>query len=407
MDMIRRFFVALTTLAILASAGLAQTSAPSPTSAPSTQPILKLHATALDSGQVDLYWYDVANAYPRYVIYRSEDGGKNYHPVGTQEGGAKTGPRYDFSDVKVDPAARYDYRLETADKTVISEGADAETPEKNLLEAAKGQTKLKLSDVASVGFWRATLDAGIDWLKGFIPQLLVAVLIFAIFYGLYRFMRHVTVRSIKGANLDPSVHELLMSALKWLILGFGIVIACDQIGIKITALLTGISIMGLAIGLAAQDTLSNLIASVVIFWDKPFKVGDWVTLNDHYGKVLRVTFRSTRILKPNGDILATPNTSVLGTQLVNHSLNPINWVNVPLGILETVPMDRVRSALLATVKGDDRIASTPPPKVVIDSIEPGEIKIFLSFCIKDEGHQSDLMQEYLEKAKNALDMIKE
>jgi small conductance mechanosensitive channel len=164
--------------------------------------------------------------------------------------------------------------------------------------------------------------------------------------------------------------------------------------------------MGLAIGFAAQDTLSNLIASVMIFWDKPFKVGDWVTLNDHYGQVKRVTFRSTRILKPNGDIISTPNTSVIGTQLINHSLNPINWVNVPLSIPDSLPIEKVRAALLETVKGDERLATSPAPKVVIDSIDPGVVKIFLSFCIKDEALQSDLLQDYLEKAKNALDKIK-
>jgi small conductance mechanosensitive channel len=194
--------------------------------------------------------------------------------------------------------------------------------------------------------------------------------------------------------------------LKWTILGFAICIACDQIGFHITALLAGLSIGALAIGFAAQDTLANFIASILIFWDKPFKVGDWITLDTQYGKVLRVTFRSTRILSPNGDIVASPNTLVMGTKLINHSANPINWVNVPMGIPSKLPIEKARAALLATLTGDSRILSDPSPRVVVDSINPDSVQLFLSLCIRDEAMQSTILQEYLEKAKNALDQIK-
>jgi small conductance mechanosensitive channel len=197
----------------------------------------------------------------------------------------------------------------------------------------------------------------------------------------------------------------MLGMLRWSILGVGIVIAFDQIGVQVTALLAGITITGLAVGFALQDTLTNLIASVVVFWDKPFRVGDWITLADHYGRVARITFRSTRILKQNGDVVAAPNTMVLGSVLLNHSANRINWVNVPLVIADTLPVPRVRAALLASCAGDDRLLADPPPKVVIEAVNPGAVSISLSFCTKDEGLQSELLQEYLEKAKEALDSL--
>jgi small conductance mechanosensitive channel len=211
---------------------------------------------------------------------------------------------------------------------------------------------------------------------------------------------------MKRANLDSGIHELLLTLLKWAILGFAIVVACDQVGLHITTLLTGISIGALAIGFAAQDTLANFIASVLIFWDKPFKVGDWITMDGQYGKVQRVTFRTTRIIMPTGDILAVPNTLIMGTKLLNHSANPINWVNVPIGIPNSVPIEKARAALLATCAGDPRIVADPAPKVVVDSVGSDSVSLFLSMCISDEGQQSAILHDYLEKAKNALDQIK-
>jgi small conductance mechanosensitive channel len=413
--MMNRFFLALMLLAGLAQPAWPQSKtqpATQPASQPASQPathpvtILKLHATAVASDEVDLYWYDNQNLYKRYVVCRSTDGGKTFKPFGSEEGGDKTGPRYEHKDVSAEEDTTYDYLVEAPDKTPISTRVEVRTPQKTLLEAAQGETKLQLKDVASIGFWQATAVAVLEWLKEFLPRLLIGVLVFAIFFVIHHFARKLALGSLKRASVDQTVHELLLGLLRWGILGFGLVIACDQIGIPVTALFTGITITGLAVGFAAQDTLANLIASVLIFWDKPFKVDDWITLNSHYGRVQRVTFRSTRLLKQNGDIVAMPNTMVLGSMLINHSMNPINWVNVPLSIPETLPIDRARKALLATCVGDDRLQIEPAPKVVIDSIAPGAVSIFLSFCIKEEARQSDLLQEYLEKSKNALDALR-
>ncbi|MGA2231851.1 MAG: mechanosensitive ion channel family protein [Tepidisphaeraceae bacterium] len=400
--MVVRKFVALLALGLSLAAvpALAQ---------PATQPtqLLKLHAAAVTSGDVHLYWYDLTGVTPRYLIERSEDG-TTFKPVGNQQGGSATA-RYDVDEVNnVQPNTHYWYRLNAADaaRTTLSEPVEVRTPHKNMLEVIRGQTTLTIDDLKDVSFWGASVWAATKLLASVLPQVLVAVLIFLIFYVVHRVTRRVVASSMKRANLDSGIHELLLTLLKWSILGFAIVVACDQVGLHITTLLTGISIGALAIGFAAQDTLANFIASILIFWDKPFKVGDWITMDGQYGKVLRVTFRTTRILMPTGDILATPNTLIMGTKLLNHSSNPINWVNVPIGIPTSMPIEKARAALLATCDGDQRIMPDPKPKVVVDSVNPDSVKLFLCMCITDEGQQSAILQDYLEKAKNALDQIK-
>src|SRR5207248_10041526 len=126
------------------------------------------------------------------------------------------------------------------------------------------------------------------------PRVIVALLFIVFFWLIYRAVRRVVLGSMGKAAVDPSIRDMLAHLIKWSIMGFGIVIACNQIGIQIAALLTGVGIIGLAVGFAAQETLANFIAGIVIFWDKPFKIDDWVEVDGTFGRIQRVTFRSTR-----------------------------------------------------------------------------------------------------------------
>src|SRR5947207_14228668 len=101
---------------------------------------------------------------------------------------------------------------------------------------------------------------------------------------------------MQNAHVDSWIRDMPAKLMKWCVMGCGAVTACNQLGIPIVAMLTGVSIIGLAVGFAAQETLANFIAGIVIFLDKPFKVGDWVTADGLFCQVKRVTFRSTRML---------------------------------------------------------------------------------------------------------------
>jgi small conductance mechanosensitive channel len=402
-------YFALLIVAVFIAPCLAQTSEPA-------APPLHLHSDPLKltSGQVGLYWYDLSNIVSRYLIERSADEGKSWHIIGNVPGGSATA-RYEYEDISdqsnansIQPDTDYVYRLNSAaaDRALLTLPLPVHVPQKNLVEAIRGETTLGINDLLKVSFWTATLVAVLLLATSYIPKFLVAAIIFAIFYVIFRITRRLALGSMKRANVDEGIHDLMISLLKWSILGFALVIACDQIGVQIGALLASVSVVGLAVGFAAQDTLANLIGSIVIFWDKPFKIGDWITIDGQYGKVLRVTFRSTRVLTQNGDVISAPNTMVIGNKLLNHSSNPINWVNVPVGIPTAMPIEKARAALVATCAGDARLLPDPAPKVVMDAVNADGVRLFLSFCIKDEGQQADLLQEYLEKAKNALDAIK-
>jgi small conductance mechanosensitive channel len=272
-----------------------------------------------------------------------------------------------------------------------------------LNQIIQGKRKLELREVIDPHFWVSTINNLVLTLLAFIPRLLGTLLFLLVFWLIYRGIRRMAVRNMKQGEVDSSIRDLLASLIKWVVMGFGIVIACNQLGIPIVAMLTGVSIIGLAVGFAAQETLANFIAGIVIFLDKPFKVGDWIQIDGTFGQVKRVSFRSTRILDLDGEVIVLPNTHMLSTKVANHTTHPLNRVSIPVGISYRASIDDARKALLALTEGDARLAKEPPPEVIVASLGDSAVNLVLRMWILNEALEKKILYEYTEKAKNALD----
>lgn len=273
----------------------------------------------------------------------------------------------------------------------------------SLIQALKGEKDLTPDELLRVQFWADFAKDFVYGVLGFIPRLLVALFLFFIFWLIYRMIRKILLSSLAAAGMDPSIRDMLGSILRWTILGFGLVIAGNQIGIQIAALLTGVSIVGLAIGFAAQESLQNFIAGIVIFWDKPFKIGDWIEIDGSLGQVKRVTFRSTRLENLDGDIVVFPNTQMLSNKVVNKSTNLITRCNVLVGIAYKESIEKAREVLLSLVKRDPRVEKTPEPEVIVKNLGASSVDLMLHFWIREEKYEDAMQYEYLEKAKLAMD----
>ena len=267
----------------------------------------------------------------------------------------------------------------------------------------KGKKKLTPEELGHVEFWVSLVKEPLLAAVSFIPRLFVAGVFLLLFWGINRGLRRLVHASFGKSNVDPSIRDMLGHLIKWGVMGFGLVIAFNQIGIQITALLTGVSIVGLAIGLAAQETLANFIAGIVIFWDKPFRVGDSVALDEVAGTVQRVTFRSTRMLTADGEMVVFPNTFVLAHKLINHSAHPVGRISIPVTISPTDSIDRAREVLLGLPSGDARLCNDPAPAVIVSDCADGRVKLVLRFWVADKSCGGVVLAEYLENAKKALD----
>lgn len=296
-------------------------------------------------------------------------------------------------------------------QTVVLTNEDARSLVDELLrtrlaEVVQGKRTLQWNTVRDPEFWYDIVKELAFTIVGFIPRLIGTLIFLFVFWLLYRGIRRMVMGNIVPGEVDSSISYVLGAMLKWLVMGFGLVIACNQLGIPIVAMLTTVSLMGLAVGFAAQETLANFIAGIVIFIDKPFRIGDWIELDGTFGQVKRVTFRATRVLSLDGEVHIFPNTHVLSNHVVNHTTNPINRVNIPIGIAYKESIDEARRVLMDLVRDDKRLVQEPAPEVIVHSLGDSSVNLMLRVWLADESLERRIMYEYLEKAKKAFDAAK-
>jgi MscS family membrane protein len=122
-------------------------------------------------------------------------------------------------------------------------------------------------------------------------------------------------------------------------------VTAQNMGVNITAAITSLSIGGLAVGLAAQDTLANLFGAVAIFSDRPFQVGDQIKLEGAEGTVESVGLRSTRLRNPDGYLVAVPNKTMGNATITNmterHSIKTV----LNFALARTLPNEKIERAL--------------------------------------------------------------
>src|SRR4051794_5260008 len=99
----------------------------------------------------------------------------------------------------------------------------------------QGKKKVSLEEVRDPAFWIDSIRDLIVTVLGFIPRIIVAVLFLIFFWVVYRTIKRLVIGSMSKAAVDPSIRDMLGHLIKWSIMGFGIVIACNQIGIQIAA----------------------------------------------------------------------------------------------------------------------------------------------------------------------------
>lgn len=150
-----------------------------------------------------------------------------------------------------------------------------------------------------------------------------------------------TGRGSDGARTLPGVRTVI----KVLVWGLGIVVALNNAGYDVAALLAGIGIGGLALALAAQETVANVFGGITIYADKPFKAGDRVRVDGHDGFVQEIGIRSTRIQSLAGPIVVIPNKKFTESTVENVTDEPSRRVLLELGLIYETPPAKVERAI--------------------------------------------------------------
>ncbi len=188
-----------------------------------------------------------------------------------------------------------------------------------LLDLARGPVKV----IAFVALLRVGLRIFFwpDWFADFLKKAMGIIVAVTITYMVLKFIdlvmgywkRRVDAEDSVGKHLLP----LIRHTLKVFVAVVAVLITLQNLGLNITSLIASLSIAGLAVSLAAQDTLSNLFGAVAMLSDKPFRIGDRIKVENVEGVVESIGLRSTRVVSAEGNIVSIPNKIINNATITN------------------------------------------------------------------------------------------
>lgn len=179
------------------------------------------------------------------------------------------------------------------------------------------------------------------------------------------------------SKLDNEMLPLFDNIAKIVIYFFGLTMILSIWNIDLTPFLASAGIVGISIAFAAKSTISHIFGGISVYFDKPFKVGDRIQLdNGEYGDVKEIGIRSTRILTLDDTLIVIPNDTIANSKIVNyHAPFSRMKVKMRIGVVYGSDIEKVKKTLLKIAKRIPEVRSEPKPLVLF--IEHGDFSLNL------------------------------
>ena len=200
----------------------------------------------------------------------------------------------------------------------------------------------------------------------------------------------------------PLIHR---SAIVVLVV-LGVVILLDHLGVNVTGLAAILALVGLAVGLAAQDTISDMISGYIILIDQPFRVGDRIEIpnEDTWGDVVEIGTRTTRIRTRDNTLVIIPNSSIAQGQVKNYSFPDPNYrLQLDVGIAYGTDIEQVRKVLGEAVRGVEGVLSVKPVEILYNEMGDSSMSIRVRWWINSFADKRRMYDKVNTAMQNAID----
>lgn len=243
---------------------------------------------------------------------------------------------------------------------------------------------------------QATWDKLGGWLAGAIealPNLVVAILLMVAFVYLSRFARRWTHRLLGRVSEYRAVNRLLSTMVFVGALALGVMIALTvmNLGTAVASILGAAGILGLAVGFAAQNTVENLIAGILISVRRPLREGDLVETNDVYGVVQEINLRATVIATGPGQTVYVPNGEVLRSKLVNYSKLGQRRIDIECGVSYADDLEKAKRVAIAAIEELPNRIDGRGVDLFYEEFGGSSINFLLTYWIPFTKHHGEFM----------------
>lgn len=212
--------------------------------------------------------------------------------------------------------------------------------------------------------------------------------------------------SVKEPQVTPSDlrFPMLSKLASIFIYSVAVLISLHYLGYNVTALLAGMGIAGIGLSLAAKDSLSNVIAGILLVLDKPFVPGDRIEIwnpppnQSTWGDVMEVGLRSTKVRTTDNITIIIPNSQLMNRDIINYTQDsPSMRLRIPVSVSYESNLETVEKVLISAVKGIEGILDSPPPQVIVNEFGESSINVEVRVWI-DHAKRRRTVQDQINRS---------
>ena len=206
----------------------------------------------------------------------------------------------------------------------------------------------------------------IGGIKISIIAILFGVAVFVISYSLVKmFRRHLMQNAFTHLEIDEGIRHSLDSFINFIGIVLSFLLAIMAMGGNMTNLTVIAGALSVGIGFGLQNVINNFVSGIIILFERPFKVGDWVNIGGEEGKIKQINIRSTELETFKKTSVIVPNATLLSSSVINMT-HGNNWtrLNVSVGVSYGTDVEKVRDILIECAKANPKVLKNPAPYVI-------------------------------------------
>jgi len=229
------------------------------------------------------------------------------------------------------------------------------------------------------------LQIAVDKAIFYLPRIFIAGLILWIGFRIVKKLVQLVSATLERAGFSKTLRPFLSSTVGILLKGAVLFAIATVLGADLTGLVAILAAAGFAVGMALQGSLGNFASGILILTLKPYKVADWIQVEDKFGRVEEIGIFSTDVLTPGNKILIIPNSKITDSVVTNFSEKGMIRLELEVTMPYEESFPRVKSIIENSLKNIPKILDQPKPEVGIKNFDSHNVQLIVRpFTLPDD-----------------------
>ena len=223
-----------------------------------------------------------------------------------------------------------------------------------------------------------------------VKEVVTFLLVFGVAYALSRTLRFILAKEIfPRFQMPRGVPDVLDLLARYGVLLFGFLLAMISAGVNLSQMTIALSAFGVGIGFGLQNIVNNFVCGLILVFEHPIQVGDFVEVGQHSGQVQRIGFRSSSVNTGDGGMVIIPNSELIGSKVMNWSLvDQLRRVTLRVPVPSDTNPKTVIDMFMEIARNNQEVESYPAPSAALDKFADGSLVFMLRCWARTERYEA-------------------